>query len=167
MVEERISIRRVHPKEADQLTQIALRAKRHWGYPEHWMEIWTPLLTFDAAYFEANESWVAEVENQPVAFYTLLDREGIAWLDNLWVVPEYIGKGLGKLLFQHAEQLACARGYAILQLEADPNATGFYEKMGMYKIGEQHSEIEGQPRVLPLMEKELLRTLNRRVVSGF
>ena len=155
MVEELISIRRVHPAEADQLTKIALSAKRYWGYPEHWMEIWAPLLTFDEAYFETNESWAAEVDNEPVAFYTLVDQDGIAWLDNLWVAPEYIGKGIGKLLFQRASQIARARGYKILQLEADPNAAGFYEKMNMYQIGERHSEIDGQPRVLPLMEKEL------------
>ena len=155
MVEELISIRRVNPEEADLLTQIALSAKRYWGYPEHWMQTWTPLLTFDAAYFKTNESWVAEVENQPVAFYTLLDRDGIAWLDNLWVAPVFIGKGIGKMLFQHASQMAREHGYKILQLEADPNASGFYEKMGMYKIGEKYSEIDGQPRVLPLMEKEL------------
>jgi len=155
MVEKLISIRRVHPEETDQLTQIALSAKRYWGYSEHWMEVWTPLLTFDAQYFEANESWAAEIEHHPIAFYTLLDREGIAWLENLWVTPVYIGKGIGKILFQHAVEIALERGYKLLQLEADPNAAGFYEKMGMHKIGERHSEVDGQLRVLPLMEKEL------------
>jgi hypothetical protein len=71
-----ISIRPVNPEEADELTRIALAAKRHWGYPERWIEIWTPQLTFDAGYFEANESWAADADYQPVAFYTLLDKNG-------------------------------------------------------------------------------------------
>ena len=35
--------RRAIPKA---LTQIALAAKRHWGYPERWIEIWSSQLTF-------------------------------------------------------------------------------------------------------------------------
>ncbi|HKY54231.1 MAG TPA: GNAT family N-acetyltransferase, partial [Anaerolineales bacterium] len=89
-----ISIRRVDPTEADTLTQIALAAKAHWGYPTRWMEIWTPQLTFGPEYFEGNESWVAILENRPIAFYTLLDKDGIAWIENLWVLPEYIGQGV-------------------------------------------------------------------------
>lgn len=147
-----ILIRRVKSADADRLTQIALSAKRHWGYPEHWMEIWTPQLTFTPDYFEENESWVAVEDEKPIAFYTLEDKNGIAWLENLWVLPEYIGKGVGKELFLHAVNLARQRNYKILQLEADPNAMGFYEKMGMKKIGERHSEVDGTLRSLPIME---------------
>lgn len=148
-------IRRVNSEEAKVLTQIALSAKRHWGYPERWMEIWTPQLTFTTEYFEENKSWVAVDSEKTIAFYTLQDKNGIAWLENLWVLPEYIGKGVGKELFLHALNLARQRGYKTLQLEAEPNAMGFYEKMGMEKIGERRSEIEGQPRILPVMEMAL------------
>ena len=150
-----ISIRPVEPGEADQLTQIALAAKAHWGYPQRWMEIWTPQLTFDARYFEENESWAAEADGRLVAFYTLLDKDHVASLENLWVMPGFIGRGLGKVLFLHALELARLRGYKTFQLEADPNAAGFYEKMGMYKIAERKYEVDGQPRILPLMEMKL------------
>ena len=150
-----ISIRRAAPKEAKILTEIAMAAKRHWGYPERWMEFWKPQLTFSQAYFEENESWVAETDHTPIGFYTILEKDGSAWLENLWVSPEFIGKGVGKELFLHAVALARQRGYERLQLEADPNATGFYEKMGMKKVGERVSEVEGQPRVLPVMELRL------------
>jgi len=150
-----ILIRRVNPEEANILSRIALSAKRHWGYPEHWMEIWTPQLTFTIEYFEENESWVAVDGEKAIAFYTLQDKNGIAWLENLWVLPESIGKGVGKELFLHALNLARQRGYKTLQLEADPNAMGFYEKMGMRKIGERHSEVDGLPRILPIMEMAL------------
>ena len=150
-----ISIRRAAPKEAKILTEIAMAAKRHWGYPERWMEFWKPQLSFSPAYFEENESWVAETDHTPIGFYTILEKDGSAWLENLWVSPEFIGKGVGKELFLHAVVLARQRGFESLQLEADPNATGFYEKMGMKKVGERVSEVEGQPRVLPVMELRL------------
>ena len=150
-----ISIRRVNPSEADALSQIALSAKMHWGYPEHWMELWMTELTFDAKYFEANESWAADVDGRPVAFYTLLDKDAVAWQENLWVMPEYMSRGIGRMLFHHSVNLARRRGYKIFQLEADPNAAGFYEKMGMHKVAERKYKLDDQFRNLPLMEMKL------------
>lgn len=150
-----IQIRPVRPEQADVLSQIALTAKRHWGYPEPWIEIWTPQLTFSPEYFESNESWAAVDGDVPVAFYTLLEANAIASIENLWVLPAYMGQGIGKELFLHAVEVARQRGYKTMQLEADPNAVGFYERMGMRKVGERHSEVDGQPRVLPIMEISL------------
>jgi len=150
-----ISIRRVWPEEAHGLSQIARAAKAYWGYPERWLEIWKPQLTFSPEYFVENEGWVAVADGIPIGFYTLQEKDGTASLENLWVSPEHIGKGIGKSLFLHCVKLSRQRGYKILQLEADPNAVGFYEKMGMHRIGEQHSEVDGQPRSLPIMQIEL------------
>ena len=150
-----LQITRAEPAQAEALTQIALAAKGHWGYPERWLELWKPQLTFAPAYFEEHESWVAELEDAPIAFYTLLERDGIAWIENLWVSPEWIGKGVGKGLFLHAREAARQRGFQALQLGADPNAIGFYRHMGMRQVGERRSEIEGHPRILPIMELRL------------
>ena len=150
-----ISIRRVLPDEAKAMSKIALSAKSHWGYPERWMEIWTPLLTFSPEYFAEHESWAAVINNRPVAFYILQEKQGSAWIEDLWVLPEYMGQGVGRQLFLDAVSRARQMGYKTLQLEADPNAVGFYEKMGMHKIGARHSDVDGQPRVLPIMEMDL------------
>jgi GNAT superfamily N-acetyltransferase len=130
-----ITIRQATPNDAEALSQIAIAAKRHWDYPGRWMEIWIPQLTFSPSYFVENESWVAERSGMPIAFHTLQDREGTAWLENMWVSPEHMGEGVGRKLFLHAVNLARQRGHRTLQLEADPNARRFYEKMGMRKIG--------------------------------
>ena len=150
-----IKIRPALLEEADILSHIAFSAKAYWGYPEKWMGIWKPQLTFSSAYFIENESWVAEVDNTPVAFYTVQEKNSNAWIENLWVLPEFIGQGIGRELFLHALSRSCLKGHLILQLEADPNALGFYEKMGMYKVGERYYEVEGQPRILPIMEMKL------------
>jgi ribosomal protein S18 acetylase RimI-like enzyme len=151
----KLQIERAKPEQADEMSRIAFTAKAHWGYPIHWMEIWKPQLTFSPQYFVENEGWVAVVDESPIGFYTVQEKDGNAWIENLWVLPEFIGKGVGKALFLHAVNLARHTGYKTLQLEADPNATGFYEKMGMHKTGERRSEVEGQPRTLPIMEMKL------------
>jgi ribosomal protein S18 acetylase RimI-like enzyme len=150
-----ISIRRAIPEEAATLSQIAFSAKAYWGYPKRWLEIWKPQLTFSPEYLEGNENWVAVDNDKPIGFYTLQEKASNAWIENLWVLPEFIGKGIGKKLFLHAVELSHQRGYETLQLEADPNAFGFYKKMGMQEIGERQSEVESQPRILPIMEMKL------------
>ena len=150
-----MEIRYAVPGDAETLSQVAINAKAYWGYPKNLLEVWKRTLTFSPEYFNENESWVAEADNRPVAFYTLQEKAGTAWIENLWVLPDYIGQGVGKQLFLHALSRTRELGYRILQLEADPNAVGFYEKMGMRKIGERHSEAEGQPRIMPIMEMTL------------
>lgn len=148
-------IRRVLPEEAAVLSQIALAAKAHWGYPQRWLDIWTPQLTFSPEYFEKNEGWTAVSDETPIGFYTLQEENGNACIENLWVLPAFIGKGIGKRLFLHALERSRQRGYEVLQLEADPHAVGFYEKMGMHKVGEHRYDLEGQLRILPIMEMKL------------
>jgi len=150
-----IKIRQAIPEDAEVLSRIAYSAKAYWGYPDRWMEIWKPELDFTPEYFLIKESWVAEIGHKLVAFYTLQAKEGNAWIENLWASPKFIGKGIGKHLFLHALSRSRELGHSKLQLEADPNAVGFYEKMGMKKIGEQNYQIEGQPRILPVMEMKL------------
>ena len=43
----------------------------------------------------------------------------------------------------------------VLEIESDPNAQGFYERMGAKKIGEHRGEVDGQPRILPVLEMVL------------
>ena len=148
-------IRRAEPAEAGILSEIAFDAKAHWGYPARWMEDWRSEFNFPPEFFETNENWMAVVDDAPVAFCTLQEKDGHAWLEHLWVAPNHIGQGIGKQLFAHAVELSRSRGFTKLRLESDPNAAGFYEKMGMYKIGERRADMDGTPRILPLMELTL------------
>ena len=86
-----VQIRRASPRDAKTMTQVAISAKRHWNYPEDWIEIWTPQLTFNPGYFEENESWVAIVSDVSAGFYTIQEKHRKAWIENLWVLPEYMG----------------------------------------------------------------------------
>jgi len=142
-------IRRAIAAESTALTQIAHDAKRHWGYPEHWIRHWQDDLTLSPEYLAANPTFVAEKDDQLLGFYALIIRQDKAELDHLWVAPEHIGSGVGKELFIHAMQSAARRNVSEIEILADPNAEGFYRKMGAHRIGEEVSEIDGQPRMLP------------------
>ncbi len=143
------------PEHASQLTHITIAAKRYWGYPEAWMQQWIPALTISPEYISENETWLAIINDKPVAYYSLKQNGADLWLDNLWVLPDYMGQGIGRKLFQHVLEKSRLHGASTIKIEADPNAQSFYEKMGARKVDEYHSEVDGQMRVLPIMEINL------------
>jgi N-acetylglutamate synthase-like GNAT family acetyltransferase len=147
-----VKIRRASPDDASALTQIAHDAKRFWGYPEHWIQHWQSELTVSPEYVANNDVFVSEEEGESLGFYALVRHEQKAELDHLWVKPSRIGSGVGKQLFIHAMQTAAGEHVSELEIVADPNAEGFYRKMGAYRIGETVSEIDGKPRTLPRMK---------------
>ncbi len=147
-----ILIVQASPDHAQALTEIAVSAKRHWNYSERWMQYWLPALTISSEYIASHETWLAIVNEKPVAWYSLSQDEADLWLDNLWVMPHFMGRGIGQSLFRHALERSQLRDAKAMKIEADPNAQSFYERMGAKQIGERHGEVDGEPRILPVME---------------
>jgi GNAT superfamily N-acetyltransferase len=82
---------------------------------------------------------LAEDEGRPVGFAlffhnfsTFLGRPGI-YLEDLFVVPEQRGQGIGRALLAHLARLAVERGCGRLEwsvLDWNRDAIGFYERLG-------------------------------------
>ena len=147
-------IRRALPEEASTLTTIALEAKRHWGYPEHWIKHWESDLTISADFVRDHHVYVAEADGEIRGFYALIVSGDRAELEHMWVTPASIGTGIGKELFLDAMERAAALEVRGVEIVADPNAAGFYERMGATRIGEVESPIDGQSRKIPRLKIE-------------
>jgi len=147
-------IRRGLPEEAEELTQIALDAKRHWGYPEHWIKHWESDLTISSDFIRDNHVYVAEHDGEIRGFYALAVSGRKAELEHMWVTPASIGSGIGKELFLDAMDRAATLEVREIEISADPNAAGFYERMGASQIGETDASMDGQVRKLPRLKIE-------------
>ena len=148
-------IRTAQKDESTTLTQIPLDAKRHWGYPENWIKHWESDLTISPDFISNNHVYVAEQDGEILGFYALCVSDSNAELEHMWVTPAYIGTGIGKELFLDAMDRAARMNVDAVELTADPNAAGFYKRMGATQIGATDSEIEGQPRQLPRMKVDV------------
>jgi GNAT superfamily N-acetyltransferase len=146
---------RAQPGDAPALTQIALEAKRHWRYPEEWMSIWTPVLTITPELIEQHEVYSAQLGGEVAGFYALVPGEETMLLEHLWVRPALIGRRIGRALFLHACERSRQLGFQRMLITADPNAQGFYERMGARQVREEHTTILGQTRALPVLALEL------------
>lgn len=148
-----VTIRRSEPSEAARLTEIARAAKRHWGYPEEYIRLWADDLTLTPEYVGGNAVYSAVCGDRVVGVCALTGEGETREIDHLWVDPGHIGRGVGRLLFRHAVEKARAEGVLTLEIVADPNAEGFYLKMGARRIGEVPAVPPG--RVLPLLVLDL------------
>ena len=147
-----MTIRSASPEDASTLTSIALEAKRYWGYPEHWIKHWESDLTISPGFIRDNHVYVDEDDGQIRGFYALCVAGDKAELEHMWVTPASIGTGIGKELFLDAMERAAKLNVNAVEICSDPNAAGFYKRMGATQIGEVDSSIEGQPRKLPRLE---------------
>jgi GNAT superfamily N-acetyltransferase len=134
--------------ECDLLGRIAVASKGYWGYDQDFLEACRPTL----AVFEDDvpDIVVAERDGAVVGWYQLAGAAPEGLLDDLWVRPDVIGTGVGRLLWTDAVRTARLRGLHTLLIEADPHAEGFYRAMGAERVGEVASgTIAG--RKLPLL----------------
>jgi GNAT superfamily N-acetyltransferase len=147
-----VIIRPASLDEAATLTQIALDAKRYWGYPDHWIKHWETDLTITSDFIRDNQVYVAEKDGEIRGFYALCVTGQKAELEHMWVTPEAIGAGVGKELFLDAMERAATLRVREIGISADPNAAGFYERMGATHVGETDASIDGQVRKLPRLK---------------
>jgi GNAT superfamily N-acetyltransferase len=147
-----MEIIRAQAEDAQTLTSIALAAKRYWGYPENWMVHWQQLLTISAEYIQHHKAFKALKNDQIIGFYILTSTPEQLDLQHMWVHPDEIGHGVGRALMEHAIRQAAHSELEIMEIEADPNAEGFYLKMGARHVGARIYKLEGQQRTLPLLQ---------------
>lgn len=143
-------VRAARPDEAESLSELASRSKAYWGYDEAFMEACRDELTVSAAEVTARRATVTEHDGQVLGFATLEGRPPQGALGMLFVDPDSIGKGIGRLLLDHMVVMARDLGFVRLMIDADPNAEPFYLAMGAERIGSTPSgSIPG--RTLPLL----------------
>ncbi len=94
-----------------------------------------------------------------IGFYSFsINNDQDTEVDNFFLHPDYIGKGLGQKLWDHAINLARSLGVKELIGWADPKAEAFYLKMGCQKIGELKSPL--MPNRFPPLLKYTIRKGN-------
>jgi ribosomal protein S18 acetylase RimI-like enzyme len=151
---DRTTIRRAEPADERRLRAIAAAAKGYWGYDADRVAAWAAALELSSAGEAKEELYVAELGGRVVGWLALLQTGDVCVLDHLWVEPPSFGMGIGSDLFAFAAARARQIGASRLELEAEPNAIGFYQKVGAVRVGET---VGNWGRPLPVMALELGR----------
>ena len=171
---EGIRIRRARAEEGEALapvlTDLCRRSKAHWGYEQELLDRWAGDLSITADDIDRDAVLVSELgdpdgttPSRIVGFARIssgtgahLDHPAPARLNDLWVEPRDMGTGVGSALFEASCEVARTLPADQMLIVSDPNAEGFYLRMGARRIGEEASEVvEG--RQLPILLIDLHR----------
>lgn len=136
------------------LTAITKKSKAYWGYSADQIEIWSPFLTVSKEYIQTNLVFNLRLDNEIVGYYSFFyESENTIKLDNLFVLPEFIGKGFGKVLVNDFLVRLKDQNFQKVVLNSEPNAENFYTKFGFVKVGQIETSIKD--RYLPIMELKI------------
>jgi len=150
-----VHLRAPAPQELSDLTGLCLRAKAVSGYDKAFMDACVPAFSFTDV---PSKDWlrVAVSENRILGVAQLSTAPPLAHLEKLFIEPDAMGQGVGRLLFQAAVNEALNRGdCTAIRIVSDPGAVPFYQRMGADLTGEREPSEVIEGRSLPVLSLRL------------
>jgi len=159
-----IRLRHARADELAGLSDLCLRSKAVWGYDAALMAACRRELTITAEQLTQTELRVAELHvaelqtggdrARPIGLGQIAVVGAEAELLKLFIDPDYLGRGCGRLLYDWAVAAARQAGAVRMTIDADPGAVPFYVRMGARPAGLVPSgSIPG--RLLPCLDVAL------------
>jgi GNAT superfamily N-acetyltransferase len=151
-----IRVRRARPGEAAVLTALNHRSKAVWGYDDDFMRRAARDLTLTPSDIRCGRVFVAVCGGGLCGVLALSPPGDPPELNQLFVAPEWMRRGVGERLMRHALRVARRWGWRAFAIASDPDAVAFYARMGAQPVGEVPS-IVGGGRMLPLLRMPVRR----------
>lgn len=114
----------------EDLSNLAVRSKRHWGYSKEAMELWSENLTLTEDYINSHTVIKAVLEEEPVGFFSLEEIKPTTRIGHFWIDTPYLRKGYGSFLFRFMMNFLKEKSVENATLVIDPNTQKFFEKKG-------------------------------------
>ena len=150
-----MTIRRAKLQEAALLSDLSVRSKAYWGYDDAFIQDAVADLTLEPIHIENGMVYVSEYQDQIIG-YNAFCIDDAPEMTALFVEPDFIGKGIGFGLWEHAVNFAKEQKWSKFKIVADPFAAEkFYLKMGCSQVGELQSPVKADRKLL-LLEFKLV-----------
>lgn len=144
----RTTIRHAQPPEHDALEALQRRSSLHGPMYRDQLAAHPDAIRLPAEQITAGLVRVAEQQGIVVGFAVLLEPAGDACeLDGLFVDPDHMRAGVGRLLVDDAQRIARERRVASITVVANPQAVAFYEAVGFRTTGETQTRFGAAPRM--------------------
>jgi GNAT superfamily N-acetyltransferase len=151
-------------QDIESVNRLTMRSKAHWGYSNDFMESCRDEISLTTEnILDSKCVYILAEKKSTLLGYFGLEKlsEANYELVALFVAPDAMGKGIGKLLINHAVQMVSDFSGSSMLIHSDPHAADFYLAAGAIQIGSVESKsIEN--RLLPLFEINLRRRVTKR-----
>ena len=99
---------------------------------------------FQQKILTSSTTWIAEIEGVIAGFMTIVEQDG--YIDQLFVDPDFQGRGIGSGLMELAKRLSPG-GLSLHTLQQNVSARTFYEKLGFKAGAVGVNRVNGQPNI--------------------
>jgi GNAT superfamily N-acetyltransferase len=131
-----VEIRWAAPDEYEALLDVMWRASMVWDDDRPHLLAHPEVVTFPFEQIERQRVRVAVIDDVVVGFSAVIPNDdGTLELDGLFVEPDLMRRGVGRLLIDDAVARARRDGMQRLCVIANLNALGFYKKLGFVAAG--------------------------------
>ena len=131
-----VEIRAATASEREALEELQRRSSMHQPMYREQLAAHPDAIELPEEQIAAGHVRVAEQYGAIAGFAVLLERSGDACeLDGLFVEPDLMRSGIGRLLVEDAQRLARDRGATRIDVVANPQALEFYEAVGFVTTG--------------------------------
>jgi GNAT superfamily N-acetyltransferase len=141
-----MKLRRGVAADVPTLDAIAMAAKAHWNYSEQQLDAWRADLSVPVESMSTRPVCVAEEQGEPIGFVQVATDVQPWELWAMWVLPAFMGRGVGTALLAWAVEFAASHGHKELAIDSDPNAEGFYRARGARVVGLVAAPIAGDSK---------------------
>jgi streptomycin 6-kinase len=148
----KIAIQNAILSDLQKINNLVRLSKGYWGYDTTFMDKFMEIFGMTAEHFPHNHTFLLMIEAHLAGLYSFfITKEDTLELEYFFLHPDYIGKGLGRQLWEFCCKTARALKKKEFILWSDPNAEEFYTKMGCQKIAEKESPIMPN-RAIPILK---------------
>lgn len=143
------------PNELNKLNALIIRSKAFWGYDRAFMQSCEAELKITEDLLAQNQIVTVTHAGTTVGVAEISTEADTAYLEKLFVDPDHMKLGAGRILFAWAKDTARRMDARKMIIESDPGAEAFYQKMGAKRVGQVPSgSVPG--RLLPELEVSLV-----------
>jgi GNAT superfamily N-acetyltransferase len=93
-------------------------------------------------------TYVAEEDGSVVGFATWIETASVVELEDLFVDPAWMRRGIAAALVERIADVLRARGVERLEVTANPHAMGFYRAVGFVDCGVAETVFGTAPRMM-------------------
>lgn len=140
-------IRRAEPREAKEITDLAVVSEAFWGHDKKFLDKFRVIYEVTEDFIRNNPTLVLEESNKLIGFYSIVESDEDVILEYFYIDPIYIRKGYGMKLWNDLIEYCKNRGILEFQFVAGDEAKDFYLRMGAIKIGETFSLVNKNRKI--------------------
>ena len=121
---------KAEPADCQNLSELAVRSKRHWGYSKEAMEHWNVNLTITEEFLNSHTVIKATLEDDIVGFFALETIQPTTRIAQYWVDTPFMRKGYGSTMFKYLKDFLKQNKVEKATIVLDPNGLAFFESKG-------------------------------------